>query len=419
MSQPTGSLVPGVPFSEDHADFAHIDTQHAILKVQLDDLDHIASKGKSRADVVSDSDLAFQLYKLQLESGLSRLSDHRIAQSIAQAVVQDGMLILEHQAEEDLADQDRQYALCLSGQSDGSQSHPQGLKVQAQNARAKSKQEKLENSAFTNENQATSSEDAVDPDETLESSAWAAKRVKKTAVERPCVACQEAKNLFGLKKLRCGDEYCQSCLEELIRTALTDEAYFPPRCHRQNVDVIGLRSFIDKELMLEYEEKRVELESTNRLYCHVQTCSAFIPPQSIAIDVGRCPKCSASTCTICKGATHTGDCPQDTALQQVLETASQQGWKRCSACDRLIELSTGCNHITYKPSTSLRGLWELMTPMQMLMRCEFLLHLRPTVEDVWMCAMGRSSAASTCQSDQRPPPSSCSAPGRADRRKPT
>jgi len=64
-------------------------------------------------------------------------------------------------------------------------------------------------------------------------------------------------------------------------------------------------------------------------------------------DNGKCPKCFMVTCTICKGASHAGDCQQDTSTQQVLQLATEQGWRRCSNCRRTIDLKLGCNHIHY------------------------------------------------------------------------
>jgi hypothetical protein len=48
---------------------------------------------------------------------------------------------------------------------------------------------------------------------------------------------------------------------------------------------------------------------------------------------------------VCK-ANHTGDCPEDVGLQQVLDAAQEYGWQRCYNCRRVVELDIGCNHIT-------------------------------------------------------------------------
>ena len=76
-------------------------------------------------------------------------------------------------------------------------------------------------------------------------------------------------------------------------------------------------------------------------------CSAFIRVENIENERATCPVCAEVTCTMCKAEAHTGDCPADTALQLVLDTANENGWQRCYGCRRLVELDIGCNHITY------------------------------------------------------------------------
>lgn len=42
-----------------------------------------------------------------------------------------------------------------------------------------------------------------------------------------------------------------------------------------------------------------------------------------------------------------GDCPNDTSLQLLLETARENGWQRFFSCCRMVELDHGCKHITF------------------------------------------------------------------------
>ena len=161
-----------------------------------------------------------------------------------------------------------------------------------------------------------------------------------------CVACDEPKHQQEALQAPCGDHYCRQCLEHLFRQSLTDEQYFPPRCHKQEILISQAKGLINPDLAANFEAKYVELSTPNRTYCHDVRCNTFIPPQAIHGDVGRCGRCNKSTCALCKGNRHRGDCPQDTALQQLIETAGQQGWRRCQRCSRMIELTHGCNHMT-------------------------------------------------------------------------
>ncbi|KAL2808002.1 hypothetical protein BJX63DRAFT_410661, partial [Aspergillus granulosus] len=64
-------------------------------------------------------------------------------------------------------------------------------------------------------------------------------------------------------------------------------------------------------------------------------------------EVATCPDCGHTTCTNCKGRVHTGDCPNDTSMQQLLATAQENGWQRCYSCWRMVELDHVCNHMTF------------------------------------------------------------------------
>ncbi|KAK5724425.1 hypothetical protein LTR15_004470 [Elasticomyces elasticus] len=97
-----------------------------------------------------------------------------------------------------------------------------------------------------------------------------------------------------------------------------------------------------------FGSKRIELETKDRTYCHISTCSAFIRPQAFFGTQAPCPVQFAhgSTCTLCKQAFHYGPCPRNAELETLINTAQQNQWKQCFACHRMVELKTGCNHIT-------------------------------------------------------------------------
>ncbi|KAJ9628613.1 hypothetical protein H2203_002514 [Taxawa tesnikishii (nom. ined.)] len=94
-----------------------------------------------------------------------------------------------------------------------------------------------------------------------------------------------------------------------------------------------------------FAEKAVEYTTTDRQYCSAIDCADFIAPDDIDDNVATCPKCSTRTCTTCKGAAHTGDCPGDPGYQALMELAAEQGWKQYHGCQRMIGISTGCNHM--------------------------------------------------------------------------
>jgi hypothetical protein len=92
-----------------------------------------------------------------------------------------------------------------------------------------------------------------------------------------------------------------------------------------------------------FEKKKVEYETVNRTYCSNQRCSQFIPPFCIDDDDATCNDCGHLTCATCKASAHAGPCGGDAETQGLLALAEREGWRRCSKCGRMIELSIGCN----------------------------------------------------------------------------
>lgn len=185
-----------------------------------------------------------------------------------------------------------------------------------------------------------------------ESSAWGASRAAKAKQKLGHrVACGDTKDFFDVARVPCDHEYCRECLTSLFQASMKDESLFPPRCDGQAIPLNQVRFFLPVELAKEFEERSVELSAKNRVYCHDPRCSTFIPlPTPVERMEGNwlsCPAFEKTTCTICKAAAHTGDCPDDTALQQLLDTAGNEQWQRCYQCHRFVELEQGCNHMTF------------------------------------------------------------------------
>lgn len=145
----------------------------------------------------------------------------------------------------------------------------------------------------------------------------------------------------------CSHIYCHKCVVDLFKSAMVDESLFPPRCCGQKMPLKATDNFLTAELLEEYQEKELEYGTLNRTYCYISTCLAFIPPQHIQDDVASCKIYHCKTCSICKGPYHeNGDCPSDEEMKQLLNIAAEKKWKRCYSCRRMVELMTGCNHIS-------------------------------------------------------------------------
>lgn len=172
-----------------------------------------------------------------------------------------------------------------------------------------------------------------------------------------CDSCYDEVNSEELAHSNCPHKYCRECLSSLVTESLTDEGLFPPRCCQQDIPLDS--KFLSEQLITKFRAKKAEFEYPDRTYCHRSSCSAFIPRQSIQIDdIATCPKCAEKTCTLCKGATHDGDCPRDMELLKMLRVAEENRWKRCSSCRRVVERTFGCNHMSMLSFFIFGETWE-------------------------------------------------------------
>ncbi len=367
-----------------------MDEQNATLMIQLQLEDTYllssSTKGKSREDELSDAEIALQLYQQELEVGASIISDRRMTQSIAYAVQADGRILTEALLQEDNAVRDREVARRLTDNADLSDMESQETASEAE-VMDDELLEKLAVLWVSGLGKGQQILDDADLDvgsitTNAESSSWAANRSAiTTPINHRCVACREDKKFFDVARVPCRHEYCRDCLEDLFQMSLTDESLFPPRCCRQPIPMKLVRMFLESQLVQAYEAKKIEIETPNRTYCCSQICSAFIQAESITDDVSTCLNCSTTTCTTCKAATHVGDCPSDTTLQQVLEIAAENGWQRCYSCWRVVELDHGCNHMTLVTLLLLTGIHVLIL-CQLSLRSSLLLCLWRTLEEL-------------------------------------
>ncbi|THW73077.1 hypothetical protein D6D18_10290 [Aureobasidium pullulans] len=165
-----------------------------------------------------------------------------------------------------------------------------------------------------------------------------------------CLRCTDEIPHQQSFKAPCTHDFCFDCLADFFEATIGDEALYPPRCCGQEIPFESVQGLLNDRLQIRYREKKMEYdtEPNNRTYCHNTTCGSFIYADLIEDEAGLCLDCGRTTCTMCKRATHYGDCPSDEGTQRLLELAENRGWQRCynAKCHRVVELSSGCNHIT-------------------------------------------------------------------------
>ncbi|KAJ5499176.1 hypothetical protein N7453_008227 [Penicillium expansum] len=139
--------------------------------------------------------------------------------------------------------------------------------------------------------------------------------VPPPSVLRECTACSESHTEFNMIQSSCSHIYFQGCVIHLLQNSLADESLFPPRCCRVPLPLEAARAIIDDELWARFEEKRIEQGDRHRTYCSDPACSRYILPVHV--------RGTTATCRACNRQTH------------------------------LVELRSGCNHITLQERAEL------------------------------------------------------------------
>ncbi|KAL8813568.1 MAG: hypothetical protein Q9200_000177 [Gallowayella weberi] len=105
--------------------------------------------------------------------------------------------------------------------------------------------------------------------------------------------------------LPCRHRYCTDCFSRLIATALQNEDQFPPKCCLQEIPRGVLRKHLETKELATYDDKALEYAVAigSRYYCARPECAKWINTTKAQSQNGalRCPHCSHSMCTICRG----------------------------------------------------------------------------------------------------------------------
>ena len=153
-------------------------------------------------------------------------------------------------------------------------------------------------------------------------------------------------------QLACGHCQCIRCAKKLFRVALGDNTLLPLRCCELPIDMNIAGYLLNESEAALLTQRAIEVEATNKMYC--PTCSGFLNLDLLDASVGTdliCG-CGAALCVPCKSLAHRGlTCRENKTIlagsdDLILELASENGWKQCPGCSAMIELRSGCNHMT-------------------------------------------------------------------------
>ncbi|KAK6511716.1 hypothetical protein TWF481_000622 [Arthrobotrys musiformis] len=353
------------------------------LTLQLEELDIESQtrKGKGRVGEVSDRHVALQDYKDLLQSMSQIQADQRMAKSIADAVLHDSAALDEFTAMEAAAVRDHEQAVRMQEQL-----REEALRVENNRQIIPTRRTR---SAFTStaapssysrslrggggdydDLESVSAYTDYEPqtrfpnytiDDDLESTyssnrgstsrrlpVQASNMKYHTGPRVECSICFDRVPQSNSAKCPCKHIYCRDCLRNYVFRAMKDESLYPLKCCKIEVPSNVIATILTPAEYKRYQDTAVEYSTSNRVYCPNKNCLQFIPPESVN-DVGNfavCEHCSAIACTKCKNMWHGGACKVDFDLIAATATARQEGWRQCYNCNRMIELSGGCHHMT-------------------------------------------------------------------------
>ncbi|KAI5781502.1 hypothetical protein EDC01DRAFT_619470 [Geopyxis carbonaria] len=141
--------------------------------------------------------------------------------------------------------------------------------------------------------------------------------------------------------LPCGERYCTSCLKQHFSIALRTEPYTPPRCCGQLLP-FSLLNEIDSAALL----PKFRAKIPDPLNC--ATCGAWVLPEDVGDEKGRCRQCDVETCVVCENTAHkVGEvCSKESERGEVgfRRLVNRKGWRECK-CGWVLSRDVGCAEV--------------------------------------------------------------------------
>ncbi|CAH2069358.1 unnamed protein product [Thlaspi arvense] len=186
----------------------------------------------------------------------------------------------------------------------------------------------------------------------------------KEAKKETCVICfdDDIDPCYMFSVSKCGHRFCVNCVKKHIEVKLLDGTL--PNCLEHGCEsqlcIDRCRTFLTLKLIWMWEQRIREdtIPSKERVYC--PNCSYLMSKTELFSFSGsafrRCFKCSASFCFYCRVTWHSElSCtdymklhpsPQNVDDAKLESLANLKGWRQCHRCQHMVELSSGCIHIT-------------------------------------------------------------------------
>lgn len=159
-----------------------------------------------------------------------------------------------------------------------------------------------------------------------------------------CDICFSSYSIDNVFEATCTHTYCRDCLDHFVLSRVQSNL-LPIVCCHETLSLEEVFPHLTTATRLALDEKTVEVNTVNKIYCHKPDCNKFIPPTAHRNSIATCTGCDCTTCVRCKTAAHEGLCPADAETPMLLSTARTAGWQTCPQCKMLVERVEGCNHM--------------------------------------------------------------------------
>jgi hypothetical protein len=337
------------------------------LRLQIRDVTNLMKL--SRKTPEDDENVAFKLLRRESLTALYANFDRQKALHLAKADVASQLTITNTAEEERQAARDRELALRLGEEEVEQDQVPaiQGIQREAAATIETVQQGQIEQ-LQDDSNVVPLRVASAGENETLINQLEVAD-MSTSITDLACSSCGDVKPEFDVWNLSCEHAFCRICLTRMFSNSVKFMGHFPPRCCKTDISLDDVKDYyFDKVFVDMIRKKHEELTTEKPLYCSNPRCSEFLPPRLVVDSNTTCPVCQTKTCNECRDTAHEGACQPNT-MQDVLEVAKDQGWQRCNHCNMMVELTVGCNHITYVPQQFPMLLSILVTYLLTMRRC--------------------------------------------------
>jgi hypothetical protein len=188
-----------------------------------------------------------------------------------------------------------------------------------------------------------------------------------------CVICLDETDVGQIFSVDgCLHRYCFSCMKQHVEVKLLNGML--PKCPHEGCNselkIESCRKFLTPKLIeiMGHRLEEASIPVTEKIYCPHPDCSALMSKSEVLeyskrtlfdtaerLGVRKCAKCENLFCINCKVPWHSNmSCldykrrnPYPLAADAKLKTLADRNlWRQCIKCNHMIELATGCYHIT-------------------------------------------------------------------------